>query len=474
MKKKSLISIQVFIQLLIFVVFGIGIFFSIKRLDEWKNREGIYYNQARLLTADKKKLLEKEMKSGEFQGMMRDKEEIPAVVVDLEGKVLFSEKEEYAPGDVVDINEIIQQDQSFFQKEEQTIKIAFSLKEQEKVCGFAVFWLDKTSLGEESPQKETAFLFLPVLLSMGIVFPVLSAFLYYTKKRIIEPVEEMVISTKAIVEGDYQVQVLKAESGRLLSNDIEKLSYHFELMRDELKEKAWREERLKRSQKELMTCISHDFKTPIAIIKAYGEGIRDGIYGDDEEKIKKFAAIIVSKTENLTKMIGDLMEHFHAELNRLKICKTEQYIKEFFDGLALEFRQLAKNHHMEFIYVNHAPDVMLSYDENRLSQVFSNLVDNSIKYGREQGGSILFSVELPAGKNCLLIKVADNGKGIDGADIPFVFEKFYRGEKSRNTRAPGSGLGLAICKYIIDHHGGEISLESRKDGGTTFFVTLPI
>lgn len=471
MKEQSLLKMQAFIYLSVFAILLAGLFSSTRRLKEYQSREGIYYNRARELTADGVKLLEQGMRSGEWKGI---REEFTPVVVDLEGKVLFSMKEEYAPGDMVNINEIIQQDQSFFQKEEQTVKIAFSLEEEEKVCGFAVFWLDKSQLGKGAEQMEQFSLFLPVLVSMSVALLLLSFFLFYTKNRVIDPVKEMVSSTKAITEGDYQVQVLKAASGKLLGNDIEKLSYHFELMRDELKARAEREEELKRSQKELMTCISHDFKTPVSIIKAYGEGIRDGIDGGDKEKVKKFASIIVTKTEHVTKMIGDLSEHFQAELNRLTIHREEQYTKEFFDGLALEFGQLAKNHQMEFTYVNQAPDLVLSYDERRLSQAFSNLIDNSIKYGREQGGSILFSVELLNEKDCLLVKIADNGRGIDRTDIPFVFEKFYRGEKSRNTKVPGSGLGLSICKYIIENHGGEISLESGKEKGTAFFIMLPI
>lgn len=471
MKEQSLLKMQAFIYLLVFALLAAGLFFSMRRLKEYQSREGIYYNRARELTADGVKLLEQGMRSGEWKGIRK---EFTPVAVDLEGKVLFSLKEEYAPDDMVNINEIIQQDQSFFQKEEQTVKIAFSLEEEEKVCGFAVFWLDKSRLGNGAEQMEQFSLFRPILVSMLAAFLLLNFFLFYTKKRVIDPVKEMVSSTKAITEGDYQVQVLKAASGRLLGNDIEKLSYHFELMRDELKARAEREEELKRSQKELMTCISHDFKTPVSIIKAYGEGIRDGIDGGDKEKVKKFASIIVTKTEHVTKMIGDLSEHFQAELNRLTIHREEQYTKEFFDGLALEFGQLAKNHQMEFTYVNQAPDLVFSYDERRLSQAFSNLIDNSIKYGREQGGSILFSIELLNEKNCLFVKIADNGRGIDRADIPFVFEKFYRGEKSRNTKVPGSGLGLSICKYIIEHHGGEISLESGKEKGTTFFIMLPI
>lgn len=471
MKEKSLLKMQAFIYLSAFVILAAGLFFSMKRLKECQSREGIYYNRAREMTADEVKLLEQGVKSGKWKGI---NDEFPVIVVDLEGKVLFSIKEEYAPGEMVNINEIIQQDQSFFQKEKHTVKIAFSLKEQEIVRGFAVFWLDKSCLGEQSEQKELFSVFLPVFISVGAVFFLLAFSLIYTKKRVTGPVKEMVSSTKAITEGNYQVQVLKAKGGKLSGNDIEKLSYHFELMRDELKARAEREEELKRSQKELMTCISHDFKTPIAIIKAYGEGIRDGIDGGDKEKVKKFASIIVEKTENLTKMLGDLLEHFQAELNRLTIHREEQYSKEFFDGLAFEFKQLAKNHQMEFTYVNQAPDLVLSYDERRLSQAFSNLIDNSIKYGRKQGGSILFSVELLKERNCLSIKIADNGKGIDRADIPFVFEKFYRGEKSRNTKISGSGLGLSICKYIVEKHGGEISLESGEETGTTVSVLLPV
>jgi signal transduction histidine kinase len=139
---------------------------------------------------------------------------------------------------------------------------------------------------------------------------------------------------------------------------------------------------------------------------------------------------------------------------------------------------------MEFTYENTAPNLLVTFDENRINQVIANLVDNCIKYSHTVDdmnsslnipiGKIELKVRYEAQGKQLYLSVHDDGKGIGAMDIPFVFDKFYRGEKSRNLSISGSGLGLSICKYIIEEHGGEIQCESRLEKGTEFTISLPV
>jgi signal transduction histidine kinase len=448
-----------------------GVIGSIKQYNNYK--EYAFYNNARMLAADQLNQIKSCFKDDFFQVSLYKKGNYPVVICDINGVVLYSEKKGYEAEDKVNINEFIQIDHSLFLNDNDFVKTSFAIETSDKTVGFAAFYIPrKLAVGMEE-QQVILKIFMPVIIAGFFVVLLIVFNRRYMKYRVIRPVEEMIESSKAIIDGDYNVPVVKAGSSNLMSNDIDRLSYNFELMRDELKEKRRREEELKRSQKELISCISHDLKTPISTIKAYSEGLRDGM-AKDSSKVEKYAEIILSKTEVLTKMINDLLEHYNAELNQLSIVKKEQYFNDFIEKLSKELKGVVFYNHMEYFFENTAPNLLVNFDENRITQVIANLIDNSIKYGKREVGKIGMQVSYVEEKEQIIIKVWDNGPGIGASDIPFVFDKFYRGEKSRNMSIPGSGLGLSICKYIIEAHNGEIQCESRKNQGTNFIISLPV
>ena len=233
----------------------------------------------------------------------------------------------------------------------------------------------------------------------------------------------------------------------------------------------FRSTKLKRSQKELISCISHDLKTPISTIKAYSEGLRDGI-GNTEEKRKKYVEVIIRKSEVITKMINDLSEHSNAELNELKIIKNECYLDMYLKKTILEVKLLVEHYGLTFEYQCNVPNLLVSMDKSRITQVIYNLIENSIKYTNDENGKIKITVFYLEIEKKIAFSIMDNGSGISLEDIPYVFNKFYRAEKSRSMSIPGSGLGLSIYKYIVEAHNGNIKCRSNPAAGTEFIFTI--
>jgi signal transduction histidine kinase len=469
-KQKIFLKQDLIINIIIITVLITGIFSSIKQYQNYK--EYTYYNNARMLAADQINLVKECFIKGSFQSSGYQKGGYPVVIIDIDGNILYSDKTGYYIKDKINVNEFIQIDKSMYINDSNIVKTTFALEEAGHTLGFAAFFIPRGEAIGIEEQQVILTIFMPIIIGALLVLVLIIINRRYMKHHIIYPVNEIIQSSKAIIAGNYNVTVVKARSNRVMHNDIDKLSYNFELMRDELKEKRNREEELKRSQKELITCISHDLKTPISTIKAYSEGLRDGM-AKDSEKVYKYAEIIVLKTELLNKMISDLLEHFNAELNKLTITKKEQYFNDYITQVAMEQKEVVNYNRMEFFYNNTAPNLLINFDENRITQVLTNLIDNSIKYGKAESGKIGIEVSYIRTEKQLNIKIWDNGQGVGITDIPYVFDKFYRGERSRNMSVPGSGLGLSICKYIIEEHGGQIKCESKKNEGTNFIISLP-
>lgn len=130
-----------------------------------------------------------------------------------------------------------------------------------------------------------------------------------------------------------------------------------------------------------------------------------------------------------------------------------------------------KNKNIKFIWDKNIPEGIINIDEIRIYQAVFNLISNSMKYSN---GNLTINFKSYIENRYLFIYIQDNGVGISLEDMPYIFNKFYRGDKSRNSRIQGSGLGLSTCKYIVEKHGGEIYCKSLRDSGSTFYFTIPI
>lgn len=444
----------VFVTVMILLSFGISIM-SYQKLDM-----RTYENQVRLLTAENNLQLEKGI---------YEKWDYPYMVFDLSGKVLYSDNTVSAKkGDFINVQEELGMDASFGKSKQGIMKKGFVLQNNEEVNGFVVYYIPQKILLGRDINKKILSCFIPACIGVILAVVLLFGRLLYFNCFVLNPIRQIAISAKYIIKGNYEYEFRRVFNKEVNANEIGELIYSFELMRDELKAKQIREEKLKKSQQELISCISHDLKTPISTIKAYAEGMRDGIARDENAR-SSFIRIIIEKTNLLISMIEDLLRISNAQLNELEIYRKDIYFINFFERAMNEIEGYVRQQGMEFSYSIELEECLVCIDERRILEVLYNLVENSIKYRKEDG-----KIQMIASRqnNGVLIQVRDNGMGISSDDIPYVFDKFYRAEKSRSSSIPGSGLGLSICKYIVEKHGGTIYCKSRKEKGCEIGFTL--
>lgn len=421
----------------------------------------IYDNDIRMIVSRQKNQIE----NGTY-----NKGKYTYIVFGLDGMVMYNDTVlDGKKGDTVNVQEMLQTDKSFELNNKDKIKESFVLQQNGKTTGFVVFIIPEKEVTSETALDKVREAFLPLCIGILISFCIVIFRTIYFERRILKPLKEISTSSKAIIAGNYNLEVVRTYEKNIGENEVGDLTYSFELMRDELKEKQVREEKLKKSQQELISCISHDLKTPISTIKAYSEGLRDGI-AKTPGKVLNFANIINGKTDLLIGMINELLEYSNTQLKQLDIIRQEVYFLEYFMPVMKELEVFVRQNDMDFSYEIKLPDMIVNIDKKRIMEVLYNLVENSMKYIGEKRGQITITAERQ--EEYILIIVKDNGIGISSDDIPYVFDKFYRAEKSRSSSIPGSGLGLSICKYIVSEHGGEIYCRSLPNKGCEIGFTI--
>lgn len=221
-------------------------------------------------------------------------------------------------------------------------------------------------------------------------------------------------------------------------------------------------------RKEFVANVSHELRTPLTLIKGYVETLIDGAK-DDPAVATKFLQTIQKHTDRLTFLIEDLLTLSHLEsgqaLIQRQMVPLHPIVERVFDELQSPAAQ--KNITLQN---DVPPEVLVNADGERLQQVFLNLVDNAIKYGRA-GGSVVAGVEALANGQQLFVR--DDGPGIPDDAKERIFERFFRVDRARSRDQGGTGLGLAIVKHIIQAHGGKVWVQSALDQGSTFYFTLP-
>jgi two-component system, OmpR family, phosphate regulon sensor histidine kinase PhoR len=226
---------------------------------------------------------------------------------------------------------------------------------------------------------------------------------------------------------------------------------------------------LEKIRQEFVANVSHELRTPIANIKGYAETLLDGAL-QDEKYARDFIKVIYSNSNLLANLINDILDLSRIESGKLTLSLTKFQIKPIIKRVVTSFNQQAKSKAIT-INLNIPPKLSsVIADETRLTQVLLNLVDNAIKYNKENGEIIISAEET---NSSIRISISDNGVGIPENDIPRLFERFYRADKGRSREMGGTGLGLSIVKHIIQAHEGELSINSQEGFGSTFSFTIP-
>ncbi len=242
--------------------------------------------------------------------------------------------------------------------------------------------------------------------------------------------------------------------------EIQQLSTAF----NELAESLGKQERLR---KQFTNDLAHELRTPLATLRSQIEAFLDGVWEPTPDRLKQGHAELM----RLVRLVDDLEKLLAAENPQIQLNITELRAKEVLKSLRTTFQPLFTEKDITFTVEETLSSDRFVADRDRFIQIMMNLLNNALKYTNE-GGAVI--VNCSKDQQYINFRVEDNGEGISADDLPHIFERFYRGEKSRNRKTGGVGIGLSIAKSLVDAHNGEITIESEKNKGTKVVVKLPI
>ncbi len=292
-----------------------------------------------------------------------------------------------------------------------------------------------------------------------------SLLIFWIYRSIMRPLGKMQTAAQNIKEGNLDFE-LKPEA----DDELGRLSMSLEDMRKRLKDNAEEKIEFDRENKELISNISHDLKTPVTTIKGYAEGIMDGV-ADTPEKVEKYVRTIYNKANEMDLLINELTLYSKIDTNRIPYNFSILSVNEYFDDCSEELSLELEGKNIEFGYFNYVErEVRVIADAEQIKRVIHNIINNSIKYMDKSRGKINLRVKDVG--DFVQVELEDNGKGIAAKDLPNIFDRFYRTDTSRNSSKGGSGIGLSIVKKIIEEHGGKIWATSRENTGTTMYFVL--
>jgi len=287
---------------------------------------------------------------------------------------------------------------------------------------------------------------------VAVVF-IAFAIIFTLYRRFGQPLGRIFNAIDSVSEGNLSVRVPEANSDM-----FSELNKRFNHMLDEL-------ERAEKQRRNLTADIAHELRTPLHIIQGNLEGIIDGVYQPTNEHINN----TLDETKLLSRLVNDLQTLSLVESGQLPLHPTSILVANLLQDLTSSFLPQAAAKGIDFQTQLSDVNLKITADYDRLNQVLSNLISNAIRHTPKDGK---ISVNISKSDNGIQIIVEDNGIGIPAEDLPFIFDRFWRGDKSRSERTH-SGLGLAITKQLIQAHGGEIKAESEVGKGTKFIIDLP-
>lgn len=279
------------------------------------------------------------------------------------------------------------------------------------------------------------------------------------------PLSHVNEAMRHIADGDFDY-VMDIEG----TGEIADLYENYNQMRLRLKESAEEKLQTDRQNRELISNITHDLKTPITSIRGYVEGIMDGV-ADTPEKMERYMKTIYNKANDLNRLINELTIYSGIDSNRIPYNFHKLNITEYFIvcvqevGLDLESKNIKLN------YTNTVDsDTYVIADPEQLKRVVDNIINNSVKYMNKTDGEI--DIRLLDEIDSIRVEIEDNGKGVSPKEIGHIFERFYRTDASRNSLQGGSGIGLSIVKKIIEDHGGYIWATGKENEGICMHFVL--
>ncbi len=325
------------------------------------------------------------------------------------------------------------------------------------VAGETVGWLAVTpfqSVTEAGGERFQQYQ-LRTSLVMG-VFSLLLAMLiaWWIARTLLEPVKRVAAATHRLASGDYGSRVVVASNDEVgqLARDFNQLAYTLE-----------RNEKMRR---EFMADVSHELRTPLSVLRGELEAIEDGVRTLDQHSMKS----LQGEVGMLSKLVDDLYELSLADVGALTYRKAPCVLNTLLEQSVGMFQERLSARQLRVELGLPTPPLELVADASRLQQLFSNLLENAVRYTDPNG---VVRVSATAERDELRIEFIDSGPGVSASQLPRLFERFYRGEASRNRTSGGAGLGLAICHSIALAHGGSLSADHSPLGGLWLTLRLP-
>lgn len=308
------------------------------------------------------------------------------------------------------------------------------------------------------PIDSTVSILQSQLLYVSIIVILLSFVIaYFISKKISNPIEKMTASAKKLAEGNYDVAFPRVEG----IDEINELSSTLNFARDELS-------KIDELRRDLLANVSHDLKTPLTMIRAYAEMVRDLTYRDPEKREKNLNTII-EEVDRLNLLVDDILSLSVLE-NKMWEIKYETFdLVKLIQSILERYQIFTATETYQFSFEYPKEPVMIEADRAKIEQVLYNLVNNALNY---TGKDNRIYIEILEKKNVYRIQVRDTGKGIHPKDLPHIWEKYYKSDKKHKRNAIGTGLGLSIVKNILKLHHYPYGVESKKDKGTTFFFEI--
>lgn len=301
-----------------------------------------------------------------------------------------------------------------------------------------------------------------VLLILALTAGVMTIWIY---RGTMVPIKKLQIATKNIKEGNLDFTIDYDEQ-----DEMGDLCRNFEEMRKRLKESTEEKMVAEKENRALISNIAHDLKTPITAVKGYSEGILDGV-ADTPEKQERYIRTIYNKANEMDRLLNELTLYSKIDTNRIPYNFKKINVADYFDDCIEEIGLDLETKGIGLTYFNYADEnIVIIADPEQLMRVVNNIMTNAIKYMDKKKGQI--NVRIKDVGDFIQVEIEDNGKGIAALDLPYIFDRFYRTDSSRNSSTGGSGIGLSIVKKIIEDHGGKIWATSKEGTGTTMYFVI--
>lgn len=277
-------------------------------------------------------------------------------------------------------------------------------------------------------------------------------------KAMVQPLLKMKETTESLSSGHFHHRVIVKGN-----DEIAQLGKAINDLSDEL-------QRLQDSRKAFLSNVSHELRSPLSYIKGYSQALDEGMIKTKTDQ-EKFVKVIRKEAERMTRLVEDLFDLAQMDEGQLQLSKEVVNLDVIIQNMIETVKPQAEAKQIQVTYRPAISEPVVIGDAGRLSQVFFNLFDNAIRYAPDFGN---ITVITTVTRQDARVEISDNGDGIPSKQLPFIWDRFYRGDRSRSRKSGGTGLGLSIVKQIVEGHQGTVDLQSKKGMGTVLTVTIPL